>query len=58
MLGGFITLMHKLVNEVKYLMDKGFYEPDVLFSLIYPQSRKHYSTVRNAIHIAKTRIYA
>lgn len=50
--------MAKLIKEVGRLMTEGVYDPHELFNRIYPNSRKHYSTVRMAIHEAKTRIYA
>ena len=37
-------------------MEEGIYDQHDLFNLIYPTSRKHYSTVRRAIHIAKSGI--
>jgi len=45
-----------LVNKVQTLLESGVYDQHELFDIVYPDSRKHYSTVRAAIHIAKTRI--
>lgn len=43
-----------LVQEAKNLMKKGVYDPNVMFRIIYPRHRVHYSRVREAIHQAKT----
>lgn len=48
--------MDKLIKQVKDLLDQGVYDPQELFDIVYPHSRKHYSTVRTAIHLAKTDI--
>lgn len=44
-----------LVDQVKDLMKKGIYEPDLLFQIVYRNNRVHYSRVRDAIHVAKGR---
>lgn len=49
--------MDKLINQAKQLIEKGVYDQHALFELIYPTSRKHYATVRKAIHIAKTGVF-
>lgn len=46
--------MDKLIQRARDLIAEGVYDPNDLFNLIYPNSRKHYSTVRTAIHLAKT----
>jgi hypothetical protein len=42
-----------LVKQAKRLMDKGVYDPNDLFHIIYENNRVHYSKVREAIHNAK-----
>lgn len=45
-----------IVKMAEDLMSVGLYDPQALFQVIYPQTHKvHYSTVRRAIHLAKTR---
>lgn len=46
--------MEQLVKRAKKLIAEGVYDPNDLFNLLYPGSRKHYATVRTAIHLAKT----
>lgn len=47
------TNMDNLVNQVRNLMDKGVYDPEQLFKVLYNRNRVHYSKVREAIDIAK-----
>ena len=49
--------MADLIREAKQLIEEGVYDQHALFERIYPTSRKHYATVRNAIHIAKTGVF-
>lgn len=50
------TDLEALVKKARQIMDKeGVYSSDALFNLMYKESKKHYATVRRAIHIAKTR---
>lgn len=44
---------NNLVNQVRNLMDKGVYDPEQLFKVLYNRNRVHYSKVREAIDIAK-----
>jgi hypothetical protein len=48
--------MDKIVKQVYKYMELGIYDPEELFQIIYPNSKKHYHTIRTAIHIAKTSI--
>jgi len=49
---------NKLISQVKEYMSYGIYSPRELFELLYALNRnKHYSTIRRAIHVAKTGIY-
>ena len=45
-----------LYKAAKKLIASGIYDQDQLFKLLYPTSRKHYATVRHAIHLAKSGI--
>lgn len=49
--------MDKLIRQAKQLIEEGVYDQHTLFDLIYPTSRKHYATVRRAIHMAKTGVF-
>jgi hypothetical protein len=42
-----------LIGQVKNLMNKGIYDPNELFKIVYNRNRVHYAKVREAIHIAK-----
>lgn len=48
--------MTKLVKEIRGHLANGVYDAQELFDLVYPTSKKHYATVREAIHIAKAGI--
>lgn len=48
------TTMSKLIEQAKHHIGQGVYDQHELFKLIYPNSGKHYATVRTAIHRAKT----
>lgn len=48
----------EVVREVKTLLDRGVWVPDILFAQLTQRYRRlHYATIRKAIHIAKTEIY-
>lgn len=42
-----------IANEARKLMDKGVHDQHVLFAVLQPQFRTHYSRVREGIHLAK-----
>jgi hypothetical protein len=44
-----------MINEAVNLMNKGIYDPNELFKIIYSRHPVHYSRVREAIHLAKQR---
>jgi hypothetical protein len=50
--------MVELIRQAKQLMEEeGVFDQHALFNRIYPGSRKHYATVRRAIHMAKTGVF-
>lgn len=44
-----------LVKEATNLMNKGEYNPERIFKILYARHPIHYSRIREAIHVAKTR---
>lgn len=49
--------MDNLIRQAKQLMEEGVFDQHTLFERMYPGSRKHYATIRRAIHIAKTGVF-
>lgn len=48
--------MDKLYQNIIRHMNAGVYDQHQLFDLVYPGSRKHYHTVRRAIHNVKSSV--
>jgi hypothetical protein len=48
-----------LILDAKVWMARGVWEPDELFYRVQMDNKyTHYATIRKAIHLAKTEIYA
>jgi len=45
--------LDKLVKQARELIEEGVFNQHTLFEILNKTNRKHYSTIRNAIHIAK-----
>jgi hypothetical protein len=47
----------QVVTAAQELLRAGVYDQHELFDILFPRFKKHYSTVRRGIHIAKTGIF-
>lgn len=45
--------MDNLINAAHNLLDKGIYDPNEMFKILYARFPVHYSKVREVIHAAK-----
>ena len=48
--------MAELIKQVRGHLERGIYDQHELFDLVYHSNRRHYSTIREAIHLAKAGI--